>query len=352
MIQPHGQPPSITTVRRRVTQLLRKEREATRRTVVVLALDGIPDALARDYWEHASIATLSSVFPTTSATAWLSSTTGLDTSQHGIPGVVFKLNSALINIYQYQGDLGVSAGNLFSDAAQLGFTPLSIVGDLDNLACSWKDLLLDHTKKIHGHRFYNDDAPLMEAMEEQQVLRRIKDAIQQALSHQHAPCPLLIWCFVDIDLYIHRFGYNAHVLTLLALIDQLAVELVNQGLCVVAWSDHGLTPTGHNQDLQQIIHGIRDRYDCPTGGAGRTLWYYTDTGMEDRIIDELRQSLPADVSVKRSADVFAGFDHIRDRVGNICLIANGAEFIAPCGYRYEHGSLTPAELSVPFAVWG
>jgi hypothetical protein len=38
-------------------------------------------------------------------------------------------------------------------------------------------------------------------------------------------------------------------------------------------------------------------------------------------------------------------------VGSIVLIAQGEDFLAADGYRYEHGSLTEDELDVPVAEW-
>src|SRR5207245_312786 len=104
-----ARPLMIASFREHVRALLANDR----RDVIVLAVDGIPYELARTVWRRAHITRARSVFPTTSSTAWLTSLTGESVDAHGIPGVVFEVDGALVDVYSYTGSLGDAPRNLF-----------------------------------------------------------------------------------------------------------------------------------------------------------------------------------------------------------------------------------------------
>jgi hypothetical protein len=56
--------------------------QASRRGVIVLGVDGLSWSLAASCWHAAELACLTSTFPTTSATAWLTALTGVGPAQH------------------------------------------------------------------------------------------------------------------------------------------------------------------------------------------------------------------------------------------------------------------------------
>ena len=347
-------PQTIVSVRGRVSGLLARESSARRgRDVVLLGLDGIPHDLGVRSWPHATTSMLHSVFPTTSSTGWLSSLSGASVEEHGVPGVVFKLKEtggALVNVFDAGCQFGGrTEGNLFEDARRAGYSPVAILGDLENLDCAWRSELLRGAEWVRGFCFY-DRPGEPERPDAKAICDQIRRAIRTALGGPKSG-PRLVWCFVDVDRYIHRHGYDEHVREVLVGVDQIACELANDAI-VIAHSDHGLTPTIHDPIVGEILQELERGLECEIGGAGRTRWIYPGPGGEARALDLLSRRLPPSIRVCRAEEHFSEGSLARSRVGEILLIAEGTAFVAPEAYRFEHGSLTDDEVAVPFSTWG
>jgi type I phosphodiesterase/nucleotide pyrophosphatase len=335
---------SIVGVRDRVLTVLH---EAAGRDVVVLAVDGVGHRPAARFWTSARVELLRSVFPTTSSAAWLSSLTGLEVADHGVPGVVFELPE-LGNVYEYVGPALGSGPNLFSDAAALGYHAVSVPADLEEFPGAWLDRLVEHSTRLPGHRFYWPDAGAYRPPELGALDRRLRDAIAAGRA---VGSPALVWVFVEVDRHIHRHGYDAHVEGFLALVDRLGADLAGSGAVVLAYADHGQVPTRHDPALAALLDRLAGEHGCRMGGAGRTRWLYLAAEAVPRVRAMLERELPAQVRVEAADQVFRPGSVARGRVGPLVLTALGTDFLAPPGYRYEHGSRTAAELDVPFACW-
>jgi hypothetical protein len=110
-------------------------------------------------------------------------------------------------------------------------------------------------------------------------------------------------------------------------------------------------PTRQVPAIADAIERVTAAHACAMGGAGRTRWLYTAPGTEPRVWDDLARHLPASVRLYHADALFAPGSLARRRVGSIVLVAEGEDFLAADGYRFEHGSLTERELDVPFAEW-
>ncbi|WP_433498651.1 alkaline phosphatase family protein [Sphaerimonospora sp. CA-214678] len=346
---------SITIVRDRISTLLRQESATPApRDVVVLAVDGLSYAFAADCWTGAAqISRLRSVFPTTSSAGWLSSLTGLDVARHLVPGVVFsdpEGSDELINVFDYRGrDLTPARETVFTDARRLGYRPSAVLGDMETYGGSWRDALLRDAEPVLGHRFYTQDEGTYRERDPRLLVDLVRDALGRTLA---APGegPRLVWCYIELDRHIHHFGYDRHAARFLAGVEELAQELADAGTVVLAHADHGLTPTRRDPDLTELIETLARRNGFRMGGAGRTRWLYPEPGTADGVAVELRAKLPESVRVARSEELFP--EGVRRRIGELVLIAEGDAFLVDHGYRYEHGSLTDAELDTPYAAWG
>lgn len=339
--------PSITAFRGELRAILEREMTDGRRDVVVLAVDGVGHDLAAAAWRGARTTRMRSVFPTTSSTGWLSSLTGADVDAHGVPGVVFKADGEIVDVFSYTGALGPDLGNVFGDANALGYAPLSILGDLEDYPCSWRAALVRHSRDVgDGQRFYAAEP----ARDAAAIAGELRAAIDRCLAgRSRAERPTLLWCFVDLDRHIHRHGYDDHVIELLEHVDRLATDLAAQGALVVAHSDHGLTPTTHDPELARLLDRAAGRHQV--GGAGRVRWIYAPPAAEEELIAALERDLPATVRLCASDDIFRPGSLAHQRTGAVVLIAEGDDFVTSPGYRFDHGSLTAAELDVPFARW-
>lgn len=350
------QAPSITDFRSQIRAVLEREANAAHsRHIVILGIDGIPYDLALRSWSHAKTAKMRSVFPSTSSTAWLSSLSGMSVDAHGVPGVIFKVeddSEDLINIFEYKGQIFNSEiENIFSDAVRWGYAPLSILGDLEDYDCSWRDLLLRHSQKVEGHKFYTVKSDGNATLDPLILCRNIRNAIMQSLELHEQKSPCLLWCFIDTDLYIHHHGYDDHVMRFLELIDQIAVELAQKDAIIIAHSDHGLTPTCHDSEIEQFIGRLKLEHHCSVGGAGRTRWIYPKPGTDQTLMDELARHLPTSIRIGYVDDLFLKGSLSQSRVGKIMLIAQGEAFLTSCGYSFDHGSLTDREMYVPLSEW-
>ncbi len=335
---------SLVDVRRRISAAMTDPR----RDVIVLALDGIPLALARQHWPHADIEAMSSVFPTTSSSAWLSSVTGQTVAEHGIPGVVFRLDGPEpINVYDFRGELAVpDRGSLFSDAVAAGYRAIALSADLEAAPGPWLDALLRDAHRVGDDRFYARS----EALSAQELVDSVRAAVARE-RRQRTGTPQLIWCFVEVDRHIHRYGYDAHALDVLTRIDALASAWAADGVEVIAYSDHGLVPTRHVPDIQAAIDDVSRRFRCAAGGAGRTRWFYPLEQDREAMSDFLRARFGGIARVAHAAECFDAGMLARGRVGDVLLIAEGDEFTTFDGHCYDHGSWTPTEVAVPFAQW-
>lgn len=322
------------------------QRQGKKRNLVIFAVDGIHYNLAEQLWPSAKIACWQAVFPPTSSTCWLSSLTGRRVDEHGVAGVVYRPrtdNSALINIYDYQG-AGViqPEANIFTDAAYFGYLPQAIAGDLLPVAGAWTRALLTGAVNVDHTPFFTRSPLPSSAI----LIAAVEKAIERALSQSF---PTLIWCFIDLDQYIHHYGYDDLVADFLIKLEKLAHRLTLQQVDVIAHADHGLVATRHDESVARILNDLSEKYSCPMGGAGRTRWFYTDptnfTSLEQALhcaLGNIADIVPAETMLK-----LTGFDAI----GNLLVIARGETFITPEGYRYDHGSLLPQELNVPCALW-
>lgn len=351
-----GLAPSLTEFRARVRAVLAEEAETARpRHVVILAVDGIPYARAHRAWTHARIERMRSVFPTTSATAWLSSLSGMSVAAHGVPGARFRLpehGDALIDVFTYQGPLATPATeNIFSDAAARGYLPLSMLGDLVDLDCSWRDVLLRHSRPLAGPRFYTGDGEGSPDRDPETLCRQLRAAVLEILAAHAAGPPCLLWCFLDVDRHVHRHGYDRHVERLLAALDHAACELTRANAVVLAHSDHGLARTRQDPRLERLLAGLAAASPLALGGAGRCRWIYARPGTAAGLLAELARQLPPRIRLADADALFPRGSLARARVGDVVLIAEGEDFLASPGYRFEHGSMTAAEVDVPLAEW-
>jgi hypothetical protein len=345
--------PSISKFRNYVLTVLEGETRSNRkRHIVILGIDGIPYDLALKSWRCAQTQKMKSVFPSTSSTAWLSSLSGMRVEEHGVPGVIFRFedrNEKLINIFTYKGHIhNLCKGNIFSDAATFGYMPLSIIGDLEDLNCTWRDLLLQHSVRVEGYKFYTDKKG-DDYLSSRSLYHRLRSAIRKTLQVYKYNIPCLLWFFIDADLYIHRYGYDSHIIHFLGQVEKLALELIQDNIIVITHSDHGLIATHNDPDIEKIIKDLSVSYEFSMGGAGRTRWVYPKSGTEQLLFDKFLNYLPSSILI-RHADEF--FDQsLVKRVGKIILIAQAEEFLVPNGYCFDHGSLTDMEMYVPVTTW-
>lgn len=339
---PIGPERRVRSIRARIDAMMR----ARQRNLVVLAVDGLPVRLAKRHWATARIGTLRSEFPATSSTCWLSAVTGASPSRHGAVGYLQRFApGARAKIVFSESCTAAFAATptLFDDARAAGYRPVCLEGDFAHLAGAWRDRVTSGAEMQATGAFYSGRHGFPSAAD---VLARLHAAIDRALNH---PGPTLLWCYVDVDLLVHKYGYDAQVTDLLDGIESLARSLTPSS-DVVACSDHGLVPTAHDPDLETALQETAARFGAELAGAGRTRWFYAGEDRTEALRDRLIEILPGTVKVRRRADLFED-GPFAVRVGDPVIVATGDRFLAEPGYTHDHGSWLDDEVFVPFAHW-
>lgn len=335
--------------------------------VVVLALDGLAFHAAAQTLAHAELAALRSTFPSTSATAWLTSVTGLEPSEHGVLGTAYREpgTERLVNVISgavtaMAGSARTAAGpqpavlpapTIFDRARTLGAEPLAVGAELAAVRGPWINALLRGAVLRAG-----GEPP---ARTVSAVVERIVRDVELVLAPPRAD-PLLLWAYVNLDHHIHRSGYDAQLLAALRRLDEAASRWADRGWTVLAHADHGQTPVSPDPRLAARWDALDDPRHCriPGGGAGRVRWLYPRPGRQERLARELRAAFGEHAFVFTPEELgdrglMQASPIVRARIGELIAIAASPRFpVAEPGSAYEHGSITEDEMLVPFAAWG
>lgn len=337
--------------------------------VIVLALDGLAFHVAAQALPHAELAAMRSTFPSTSATAWLTSVTGIDASEHGVIGTVYREpgTERLVNVITGDvtgpfADTRVSAEDgsappvitsptIFDRARTLGAEPLAVGPELAAVRGPWISALL------RGATLRADNGSPARTVSAV-VDRTVLDV--EAVIARPRIRPLLLWAYVNLDDHIHRGGYDAPLRAALRRLDETASRWADRGWTVLAHADHGQTPVSPDARLAACWDALDDPRHCrvPSGGAGRVRWLYPRAGKEERLARELRAAFDEHAFIFTPDELderglMRASPIVKARIGELVAIAASPRFPVPdLASAYEHGSITEDEMLVPFAAWG
>jgi hypothetical protein len=339
--------------------------------VVVLALDGIGLEPALVAWRPDLAVVVTSTFPSTSPTAWLTATTGRRVAEHGVPGAVYRFGRELLfncladrsagRITDWSArdrapEVVVDGGTtVFEALSRRGVDTVVVPGDLASFPGRWADAV------TRGARRVASDGPwaTLRYRPAAAALTVVQD-VDRMLGWRRPDTPLLVWAFTHLDPYVHRHGYDQTVLEALGILGDAAARWSEAGHTVVSHADHGLVRTRPPRTPPSAWEEAGDPRlsRLPPGGAGRVRWWYPHAGREDEVLDRLTAALgdgalvvPAERLVELGLVEREG--RLLDRVGEIVALALGESFpLVDPRDAFEHGSVTPAEMLVPLAVWG
>jgi hypothetical protein len=329
--------------------------------LIVLALDGVGFEVADQLWTPDVMIPLSTTFPSTSSSAWLSAVTGKRVDEHLVPGVRYRLPgiSGLIDCFD-DGPWGSTpqAGRpviqtVFDRLAARGISSLVIPGEVSTWGAAWLEAL------CHGAHIRPSEADWAILRQDplrltRVLLRELHRALSAADSSRW-----LFWCWIDLDDAIHLRGYADDVLGALTEIEEAAIRWRELGHTVIAVSDHGLVPTFCTSGLADAWARATAPALCrlPPGGAGRVRWCYPRRRRGPEVSSRLAGALgETALVVEREELADLGLlrlnRELRARLGEIVAISAGVQFPVPDPRnRFEHGGVTPAEMIVPLAVW-
>lgn len=376
---------------RSVPEHILGELDRAARGVVVLAVDGLSWRAARAAWRAADLACLTSTFPSTSATAWMTAITGTTLDEHLVVGAVYRSPARNVLVEVIGGatvageppgaetaarppgaepDTGrdtagtaacrrcdtVRAGpTVFESAASLA-DPLVIGRELDTLTSPWAAALLRGARRGPGA---DPRALAAQAADPGELAEAVARDVEGALARHRNDRPLLLWVYVNLDEHVHRHGYDPGAMRAAGSLERHALSWAARGWTVVAHADHGQVPCVADPGPAEAWARVDTPGLCrlPAGGAGRVRWLYPRVGREAEVAERLAAALAGHALVVRATELPGiGLPPLgpaaRERMGEVVAVATSPRFPLPVpGMTFEHGALTEDEMLVPFATW-
>lgn len=322
------------------------------RAVVVLILDGLgaeqlaARRQAAPTLHEMQVATLTTVAPSTTASALTSIATGVGVGEHGIVGYRIRTDDGNLNILKWRTPQGDSRQRHRPER----FQPVAAFGGQRPPA-----LQPDAYRKSGFSRAYLRDARRCGY----KVLSSLAVEVRRLLAAGES----FVYVYYEgPDTVAHEHGFGEHYTAELRACDRLMADLltaVPRGTAVVATSDHGLVDcTG---SLVKIDRSVLDCARAESGEA-RFRWLHARPGRGRDLYEAAVGAHGAQAWVHTAEEIVeAGWlgpvvtDAARSRLGDVALVARDAwAFSHPddgAGNLIgRHGSLTPAEMLVPLLV--
>jgi predicted AlkP superfamily pyrophosphatase or phosphodiesterase len=321
--------------------------------VVVLVLDGLGWT---QFESHRSLLptlasmagrAITSVAPTTTATALTSITTGLTPGVHGIVGYRMRVEGRVLNVLRWNAE-GRDARNLISPEDTQPHPSFEGQRPVVVTRAEFRDtgFTRAHLARV---RHLGWRMPSTLVAEVAGALRRNE--------------PFVYAYYDGIDKIAHEFGLAEHYCAELRAADRLVgdlLEVLPAGATLVVIADHGQVDVGDN--LITPDRSVLDHVDVQSG-EGRFRWLHARPGHARHLL-EAASAHHGDtgwvVSLEQVID--EGWfgprvtDDARSRLGDVALVAREVvSYVDPTDtglyeLRARHGSLTADEMLVPFLV--
>lgn len=322
------------------------------RCVVLLVLDGLGWNTLES---HRSLlpalgalegGAVTTVAPSTTATALTSLTTGLAPSQHGITGFRMRVPEGVLNVLRWRLDGGRVAPDAFTVQRHTPFMgrDVPVVTRSEFRTTGFTDA------HLRGGRFVGWSTPAV-------LVERCRGLVAAGERFVYAYYP-------GIDAVAHEFGlHNPFLTSELVFADGLVARLVDAlpaDACVLVTADHGqvhIGPGGWTSlgSLEPLV-GVQS-------GEGRFRHLYARDGAAGDLFDAARAELGDQAWVFTRDELFddgwlgppgaAAGRSVRRRVGDVVLAAREPVAFVDPAFAVEaalvgaHGSLTPDEMLVP-----
>jgi predicted AlkP superfamily pyrophosphatase or phosphodiesterase len=323
--------------------------------VVLLALDGLGWEQLKERAHLAPALTamaggaITTVVPSTTATALTSLTTGSPPSRHGVVGYRVRVRvpgvgDEVLNVLRWRTQSGDARETVrpasFASVQPFAGTHPPVVTRSEFADSGFTGAHLAGTRLV-GWRM-----PSTLVVTVRELLR------------QREP---FVYAYYDgVDKVAHEFGIGEAYDAELAATDRLVADLLDvlpAGAVLVVASDHGQVDVG-----DRVVPLDRDLAALTVllSGEGRFRWLHARPGMVGRVADAAR-ALYGDIAwVRTRREIVDGgwfggplTAEAADRLGDVCLVAyEPVAFLDPgdtgeVSLRSRHGSLTPAEMWVP-----
>jgi predicted AlkP superfamily pyrophosphatase or phosphodiesterase len=328
------------------------------RQVVLLVLDGIGWRQLRKAGDAAPTLSsgqgghITSVVPTTTATALTSITTGQVPARHGVVGYRLRapaeLAGGVLNVLRWRAE----GSDVRRTLPARRFQPLDPFGGGQVSAVTRSEFASTGFTALHlsGVRMAGWSVPSTMVVELRSLLR--------------AGEPFVYAYYDGLDKVAHAYGLGDHYAQEIRAADRLVadiVEVLPSGSALVVTSDHGQVDVS---DAARLPHpAIFDHVEM-LSGEGRFRWLHALPGAAEDLLDVATEAhgeeawvVPKEQMV--SEGWFGGplSEEVSARLGDVAIVAREAvAFLDPADtgetrLAARHGSLTADEMNVPLLAW-
>ncbi len=291
---------------------------------------------------------LTSVAPTTTATALTSLATGLVPARHGVLGYRLHVDGEILNVLRWSTERGDARRRFPVRSVQpvpaFGGTRVPVVTRGDFASTGFT------AAHLGGSDIVGWAVPSSMVVEVRRLLAEGQ--------------PLVYAYYDGIDKVAHRFGLGEHYDAELRYVDGLVADLVGvlpPGAALVMTSDHGQVDVGDavrmpGPDLMSCVALV--------SGEGRFRWLHARDGAAEDLLAVARAEHGDEAwVVSREEAVDDGWfggalaPESAARLGDVALVARDpVAFLDPADtgetrLASRHGSLTEDELLVPLLAW-
>ncbi len=290
---------------------------------------------------------ISTVAPSTTATALSSLTLGCPPGEHGVVGYRINVAGDVLNVLRWQtpgGDArqGIPPDDIQSRSAFRGHRP-PVVTRAEFADTGFTSAHLGEV------RFRGWRVPSTLVTEVRQLLR--------------AGEPFVYAYYDGIDKVAHEYGLGEHYDAELVAVDRVVADLASAlppGAALVVTSDHGQVQVGAS--VVPVHEEVMAHVEL-LSGEGRFRWLHARPGQVDAL-DEAARSCHGDAAWVRSRDQVVAEEWFGPKVSDAALRRFGDVVLAahdpvafddpadtgPYRLQARHGSLTAAEMLVPLVA--
>ena len=290
---------------------------------------------------------ITSVTPTTTATALTSIATGLTPGEHGVVGYRVAVDDEVLNILRWTTPRGDARRRIdphdFQPHAAFCSQHPCIVTKAEFVSSGFSGAHLSEVR-FHGYRVPST------------LLVELRTALRDGE-------PFVYAYYDGIDKVAHEYGLGEHYDAELRAVDRLVaevLELLPRNAAVVITADHGQVDVG---ERLVELHPDVSAHVSFQSGEGRFRWLHARPGRSDALLEAARAHHEDTGWVRRRDEtVEEGWwgervtDEARRRLGDVALVARedvsyvDAADTGPFHLVGRHGSLTAAEMFVPLLV--
>jgi predicted AlkP superfamily pyrophosphatase or phosphodiesterase len=318
--------------------------------VVLFVIDGLGWEQLQD---HAHLAptlaamagrAITSVVPTTTATALTSITTGLPPGEHGVVGYRMAVEGEVLNVLRWSTPAGDARDRFpperLQDVSPFGGQRPPIVTKAEFATSGFSGAHL-HQVRFHGYRM-----PSSMLVHLRQLLR--------------AGEPFIYAYYDGLDKVGHEYGFGDCYEAELVTVDRLVADVIGllpPDAALVVTADHGQVETGSNvtSPHPQVLAETTMQ-----SGEGRFRWFHARPGRTQALLEALITHHGHQGWIRtRDEAISQGWygvkvsDMSRARMGDVLLAPWGTlAFLEPSdtgpfNLVGRHGSVTSAEMLVP-----